>query len=137
MSLKLFTTSGGANNSSSKPDIENEEENKELMANDATLSGQAIQPIITRSRSGLSITSRILLDEQPSAIERYKHIALKTHKDKAFFKELEKSKISDDKRHIAFVELKLTRISEINTSNETFWLSFFNVVNMACIKNRC
>ena len=60
----------------------------------------------------------------PPATSRYKHVAIEINKGdgKVYF--CEHPSLADGKRHIVFVEMKITRISEINTSNETFRCTF-------------
>ena len=68
------------------------------------------------------------------AINRYKHVAIERKNGRVYWKE--QADLEYGQRHIVFVEMKITRISEINTSDETFrcvfhmfftWLARFDL----------
>ena len=61
-------------------------------------------------------------DDKLLAIDRYKHVAIERKNGRVYWKK--QAHLPDGQRHIVFVEMKITRISEINTSDETFRCTF-------------
>ena len=117
-----------ASNSDNENDVL-EKENKEARVNDdATAAGQTVTNRKDRVKSYVA----------PSRARfRYKHNAIITQgkSGRVYFKRI--PNVDDGERRIVFVELKIARISDIDTSNETFrcrflmwltWLASFSEV---------
>ena len=72
-------------------------------------------------------------------VDRYKHVAIERDQGRVYWKE--QAHLAHGKKHIVLVEMKITRICEIDTSHETFrctfvlfftWLARFDFIYFLC-----